>query len=315
MTLICSGCLKDFQLRIPNKKVCIFFLFFHVLIISGKRKEVSDNENYDIGLELDEESHVLAKLKDIIESPPDDQDEYTRIKKDIFHAFHMIPIPVNHGARPAFLRALRDHLMRWDPVSKSQVDKVCREHFDLTFNQMLRRNPRFIAERTPRYIPPPSVLVIAIQHVYDMFKDSIDAKTRIPLFTEPVKIKAKAVLELARQGYLSDIEGVPMYEKAGIDAYGLQKWKCIRGTNNVEGGPHGDIYRKFGALHGKIFFVLTSTISYLYFFFSRSTIDNKLSNRPSYMVQSTGIHVLVIEPNILVRANAILGICKTPFRC
>ena len=41
-----------------------------------------------------------------------------------------------------------------------------------------------------------------------------------------------------------------MYEKAG-DVYGLQKWKCVRGTNNVEGGPHGDIYRKFGALHGK----------------------------------------------------------------
>lgn len=170
------------------------------------------------------------------------------------HAFHMIPIPVNHGVRPAFLRALRDHLMRWDPVAKSEVDKVCRERFGLTFNQMLHRNPRFIAERTPRHIPPPSVLVIAIQHVYDMFKDSIDAKTQVPLFTEPVKIKANAVLELARQGYLSDIEGVQMYEKAGIDAYGLQKWKCIRGTNNVEGGPHGDIYRKFGALHGKIFF-------------------------------------------------------------
>ena len=163
----------------------------------------------------------------------------------------MLPIPVNHGSRPAFLRALRDHLMRWDPVARSEVDKVCRKHFDLTFDQMLRRNPRFIAERTPRHIPPPSVLVTSIQHVYDMFKDAIDVKTGVPLFTKPFRIKADAVLELARQGYLSDIDGVPMYEKAGIDVYGLQKWKCVRGTNNVEGGPHGDIYRKFGALHGK----------------------------------------------------------------
>jgi hypothetical protein len=41
-----------------------------------------------------------------------------------------------------------------------------------------------------------------------------------------------------------------MYERAGVDKYGLEKFKSLRGTNNVEGGPHGDIYRKFGALNG-----------------------------------------------------------------
>ena len=50
----------------------------------------------------------LIELQKIVNSPPSDKDyEYTRIKKDIFHAFHMLPIPINHGARPAFLRALR----------------------------------------------------------------------------------------------------------------------------------------------------------------------------------------------------------------
>jgi len=236
-------------LYLINIGYCFYLLNFNIL---GKRRELDpDAESHTTTVEHDLESHALKQLKNIVESPPDSHEEYTRIKKDIFHAFHMLPIPVNHGSRPAFLRALRDHLMRWDPVARSEVDKVCRKHFDLTFDQMLRRNPRFIAERTPRHIPPPSVLVTSIQHVYDMFKDAIDAKTGTPLFTEPFRIKADAVLELARQGYLSDIDGVPMYEKAGIDVYGLQKWKCVRGTNNVEGGPHGDIYRKFGALHGK----------------------------------------------------------------
>jgi hypothetical protein len=50
------------------------------------------------------------------------------------------------------------------------------------------------------------------------------------------------VLELAHEGYLSDIEGIVMYEKAGVDKYGLQKWKCLCETNNVEGGLHRDIY-------------------------------------------------------------------------
>lgn len=44
-----------------------------------------------------------------------------------------------------------------------------------------------------------------------------------------------------------------LYEKAGVDQYGLQLYVCTCGTNKVEGGPHGDIYRKFGALHGLCF--------------------------------------------------------------
>lgn len=203
----------------------------------------------------------LIKLKQIIDSPPDVRNEYTRIKKDIFHAFHMLPIPVNHGVRPAFLRALRDHILRWDPFSRAQVDEVCRRHFNLSFDQMLARKPRFIAERTPRHVPSPSVLVPAIQHVYNMFRHATDAKTGVPLFTPAFIAKAEAVLELARQGHLSDVPDIPMYEHAGIDKYGLQKWKCVRGTNKVEGGPHGDIYRKFGALHGKLLHLDTSLIS------------------------------------------------------
>lgn len=190
-------------------------------------------------------------LRQLVESPPDDGYEYTALKKDIFHAFHMLPIPVNHGSRSPFLRALRDHILRWDPVLRSKVDQACRRYFNLTFDQMLARNPRFIAERTPRHVPSPSILVTAIQHVYKMFENAIDAKTGAPLFTEQLRAKADAVLGLAREGYLSDVTGVPMYEKAGVDQYGMQKWKCLRGTNNVGGGPHGDIYRKFGALHGE----------------------------------------------------------------
>jgi hypothetical protein len=68
--------------------------------------------------------------------------------------------------------------------------------------------------------------------------------------------KANAVLELARQGYLSDIHGVQLFSKAGVDQHGLQKFRNGRGTNKVEGGPHGDIYRKFGALNGAISYQL-----------------------------------------------------------
>ena len=238
-------------------------------------------QNSDQNLLAPADLAFLAKLKEIIESPPDRNIEYTRIKKDIFHAFHMIPTPINHGLRPAFLRALRDHMLCWDPIVRKSVDSVCQQVFKLTFDDMLIHNPRFIAARTPRFVPPPSVLVPALQHVFDTFGDALDAKTGAPLFNKEAKKKADAVVELARQGYLSDVDGIAMYESAGVDKYGLQKWKCLPGTNNVEGGPHGDIYRKFGALNAG----------------PRLTINCLTDHRTWYNLQAYARHVCGVDWN------------------
>ncbi|KAJ7719728.1 hypothetical protein B0H16DRAFT_1794348 [Mycena metata] len=191
---------------------------------------------------------LLEILRKLAETPQDIDSLYTRIKKDLFHAFHMIPIPA-HGLRAIFFRTLRDHIMRWDPKLREIVDETCRRVFNVTFEVMLIRDPRWVQERVPRYVPPPSILVPAIQHVYNAFADAIDAQSGRPLFNKKTWEKTTAVLELAREGYLSDIDGVVIYEKAAVDEYGLQKFKNLRGTSKVEGGPHGDIYRKFGALN------------------------------------------------------------------
>jgi hypothetical protein len=50
-----------------------------------------------------------------------------------------------------------------------------------------------------------------------------------------------------------------LYEKAAVDEHGVEKFNCRRGTNKVEGGPHDDIYWKFGALHGTFKFNIHST--------------------------------------------------------
>ena len=51
------------------------------------------------------------------------------------------------------------------------------------------------------------MLVPAIQHVYNMFGNVLDAKTGQTLFSKQAWDKAISVLELAHQGYLSDIDG------------------------------------------------------------------------------------------------------------
>ncbi|KAJ6558917.1 hypothetical protein B0H10DRAFT_1967203 [Mycena sp. CBHHK59/15] len=163
---------------------------------------------------------LFNMLEKILDSPKEAQECYTRIKKNIFHAFHMIPLSSSHGLRAVFLRTLRDHMMRWDPAIWAQVDAKCRKVFKIGFDVMLLRNPRRIKRHTPCYVPPPSVLVPAIQHIFNVFGNAHDAEL-----------------------------GVTVYDKVGVDKYGLNLYDSRRGTNDLEGGLHSDIYRKFGALH------------------------------------------------------------------
>ncbi|KAK7002121.1 hypothetical protein R3P38DRAFT_3215931 [Favolaschia claudopus] len=210
-------------------------------------------------------------LNKIMTSPEDAEQCYTRIKKDIFHAFHMIPLPSSHGLRAV---SLRDHMMRWDPAIRARVDEKCRKVFKIDFDVMLLRNPRWIKKRTPRYVPPPSVLVPAIEHVFNIFGGALDAKSGEPLFNAVARQKANAVLDLAREGYLSDPAGVVLYEKIGVDKYGLELFSCRRGTNKLEGGPHSDIYRKFGAFHAA----------------PRLTVNSLTDHRTHYNLQAMAKH-------------------------
>ncbi|KAK7025856.1 hypothetical protein R3P38DRAFT_3531780 [Favolaschia claudopus] len=248
--------------------------------------EANAEAGLDNHLEDDFDTSPLGKglwnmLNKIMTSPEDAEQCYTRIKKDIFHAFHMIPLPSTHGLRAVFLRTLflrtlRDHMMRWDPAIRARVDEKCRKVFKIGFDVMLIRNPRWIKRRTstPRYVPPPSVLVPAIEHVFNIFGGALDAKSGQPLFNATARQKAEAVLDLAREGYLSDPTGVVLYEKVGVDKHALELFSCRRGTNKLEGGPHSDIYRKFGAFHAA----------------PRLTVNSLTDHRTYYNLQAMAKH-------------------------
>jgi hypothetical protein len=45
----------------------------------------------------------------------------------------------------------------------------------ITSNEMLLCNPRYIQARTPHYVPAPSILVPAIEYVFNMYGNALDA--------------------------------------------------------------------------------------------------------------------------------------------
>jgi len=155
--------------------------------LKGKRcqQDVAQNESTSAF------SDPCAILHEMINAPAKAGDEYTRIKKDIFHAFQMIPLPINHGHRSGFLSSLRDHLMRWDSATHAVVDKTCQKFYNINFDEMLLRNPCYIQARTPHYVSAPSILVPAIEHVFNMYDNALDAKTNTPPFFQTSLAKGK----------------------------------------------------------------------------------------------------------------------------
>ena len=59
---------------------------------------------------------------------------------------------------------------------------------------------------------------------------------------------AERLLVTAKLGFLSDPLDVALYYLMGRDRDNLNLYRCIRGTNSIEGGWHMVLRRMFGSL-------------------------------------------------------------------
>jgi hypothetical protein len=72
--------------------------------------------------------------------------------------------------------------------------------------------------------------------------------SRGSFFSEAALKQAKSLILTAKLGFISDPPGYSLYYKMGTDRDGLPYYRCVRGTNSVEGGIHMAIRRDFGSL-------------------------------------------------------------------
>lgn len=164
----------------------------------------------------------------------------------------MIELPRKHGLRRPFCQRLRELVLQWDKTTYAAVNKKCLSKLGIPIEVQIRRNFRWVAARVPRHVPDGRILAPALEALFNEVGNEKDAKIGKALFNEKAWKSAWAVIDLVKLGFLSDVPDVPMYEKKGVDKFGIQKWRCVRGTNKVEGGPHADVYRKFAPFHCKL---------------------------------------------------------------
>ncbi|KAG6818631.1 hypothetical protein H0H93_003310 [Arthromyces matolae] len=163
----------------------------------------------------------------------------SRVVKDVFHMFNMLRISTSHGLRVPFAQTLRDAVLVPHPDDKQRIEAWLATK-DLRWDDVVKFKPNWLWRHCRRTIPPPEILYPLVHDIFMTWGPLKDAKSHVPLFTPSLWKVAKNILELIRNGYLSDPPGVALYYIIGLDkkAGGLPIYRCLRGTNLVEGGVH-----------------------------------------------------------------------------
>lgn len=175
----------------------------------------------------------------------------SRVLSDPYHIMAMIKIPATHGLRCAFARALRDAMFVIDMDDRREVERVLSSK-GTTFDEMLLKHPDWVLRRVRRTIPASEILLPRVEAVLKTYGPLKDAATQKPLFDKDAQEKALSILEIIRRGWLSDIPGIPLYFPMGPDKNGLMRYRCVRGTNQNEGGFHQKVIRWFGPFQASI---------------------------------------------------------------
>ncbi|KAI7872237.1 uncharacterized protein EV154DRAFT_580069 [Mucor mucedo] len=170
----------------------------------------------------------------------------SRVLKDIFHLMDMIPESKFHSCSKEFKRLFRDALFVVNEEDKVRVSHVLETKLQTTFEETLLCHSSWLLKRVRRVVPPPHELYPVMKTLFDECSRWYDPRKNLPLFDDLCKKKCEAVLRKIEAGHVSDPVGVPLYRHIKTDKYGLNIYRCLRGTSSVEGGVHRNIIRKFG---------------------------------------------------------------------
>lgn len=183
-----------------------------------------------------------------------------RILADVWHVMNQLlkTIPRSHTARAPFSIAFSDTMLIPDQDDVARIQgyiaklPAARNGKLLTWDHIRQNNSEWLWARVRRYIPEPGLLYRLLKKLFDTWGPIRCSQTKAPLFSTQSHIQVVAILEKAKKGHISDPPGIPLYVLRRHDSNGLPIYRCIRGTNSVEGSVHMVIRRVFGTLNGSV---------------------------------------------------------------
>lgn len=172
----------------------------------------------------------------------------SRVLQDPWHLMDRINIRLSHGAAKDFMRKFRDTLFKIDPNDKALIESYLSSNGE-SFEKKFDSDPNWILSRVKRRVPSRVQLVKELKTLFEVYGKLSDAKRGDLLFSKQNWLEAQQVLKLCSSGLMSDPPDVQLYYHTSTDSNGLPLYRCIRGTNDIEGGVHQKIRRKFGAFN------------------------------------------------------------------
>ena len=164
-----------------------------------------------------------------------------KVKQDIFHIFQRLEkiLGKEHGAFGSFRISLRNAVYILNQDDLDACMKVLRDKYKLSDKEIetkLRGDFGWFKRRVRRLVPSPKDLEERYLAVYNEYKDIVCTKSGKALFgSKKAKRAHKALLKHIRKNCVSDIPFVSYYTPYGEDKDGLTLYKCLRGTDALEG--------------------------------------------------------------------------------
>ena len=174
----------------------------------------------------------------------------SRILADVFHEIDKVcrTISKKHTLCRKFATAFSDTLLVPDEDDRKAVSEIL-EKKKSNFNQVRSKSPAWLWKRVRRYIPEKGILELVLTEFFNSWGYIKCSVTHQPLFSAETWKKTQGVLHDVKKGWLSDPGSISVYVKEGIDKNGLPLYRCICGTNSVEGAIHNPIRRNFASLN------------------------------------------------------------------
>lgn len=163
-----------------------------------------------------------------------------RVKKDEFHFMRMLDkfIPADWHLRSEFYRDLDDAMHELDKDDLEKVNKTLPLIGEnITIEDMLRKDSKWLWKRVRRYIPEPTVLEARLLNFWNKWGQvSADGPNQPhrQLFGSDAQNTFKNMIKAVQADQISDPPGIDLFELERTDRYGLPIYRCKRGTNRNE---------------------------------------------------------------------------------
>ncbi|KAJ3842724.1 hypothetical protein F5878DRAFT_697092 [Lentinula raphanica] len=212
----------------------------------------ADGQREELAEEYLEDNHITDS--EVILEQSDDPNEVvsTHCHDDAYHFMDRLTrlLSAKHSAYKDFAFRFSQAIFVRDATDEAAVRAVI-ERKGGSYEYMKRAHSSALNRRIRRLIPNRHVLYARVKVLFDSFRNvkcSTKAGKGAPFFSDAANEMANRLLETIRLGFLSDPPGISLYYLMGRDRDGLNLYRCIRGTNSIEGGLHMLLRRMFGAL-------------------------------------------------------------------